>query len=250
MKNLFKPTCLPWFTLGAGGVGLLLRLWLYAGKDEKGLLPEGHPASTLIFILTGLVLAGLFLLVRSLRPVNRYSRLFPAGLKRAVGCVCGGAGILAVSVFVLLDMNGLLSALTAMLGVMAAASLGYIGYLRLQGRRPGLLLQALLAAFFILYTVDQSRSWGSEPQLQEYFFAFLACIFLMIHAYDLAVVTSQKSSRRRLVFFNQAALYCSILSLNGPQWPFYLGMALWLTLDLCSLSRKRSLSAPPPEEAV
>ena len=250
MKKLQNPGILPWFTLAAGGVGLILRFWLYAAKDDKGLLPANHVASTLIFLLTALVLAVLFLLVRPLRPVSRYSRLFPAGSQRTAGCVAGAAGILAAVISHIGKLAGVLDVLILLLGIAAAASLGYTAYLRLRGSRPGLTVQGVLTVFFMLYTVGQCRSWGAEPQLQEYIFPFLACVFLMLYAYYLAAAAAHRGNRRWMVFFSQAALYCCILSLNGADWPFCLGMALWLTLDLCSVRCKRSPNALPPEEAV
>ena len=62
MKKLMKPAFLPIFTLAAGVLGLALRAWLFfGGTDQKGLLVSSHPANALIFILTALVLAVLFI---------------------------------------------------------------------------------------------------------------------------------------------------------------------------------------------
>ena len=46
MKHPFRFSILPYFTLGAGGIGLILRLWLFSATDAKGLLPASHPADT------------------------------------------------------------------------------------------------------------------------------------------------------------------------------------------------------------
>lgn len=52
MKRLLAPTLLPWLTLAAGALGLLLRIWLYStGIDETGLLVSGHPAEIFIWLL-------------------------------------------------------------------------------------------------------------------------------------------------------------------------------------------------------
>ena len=40
MKHPFHCNILPYFTMGAGGLGLALRLWLFSAVDEKGLLPK------------------------------------------------------------------------------------------------------------------------------------------------------------------------------------------------------------------
>ena len=64
MKHPFRSHILPFFTVGAGGLGFALRLWLYAGIDEKGLLPVGHPADYLLFLLSALTIGILFLATR------------------------------------------------------------------------------------------------------------------------------------------------------------------------------------------
>lgn len=248
MKNLLKPGILPWFTLGAGGLGVALRLWLYANIDEKGLLPVGHPADALTYILTALVFAVLFLCVRQLRPMTKYARLFPAGIGRAVGCAAGAVGILCAGLFQFLNGAGLLGLLTVGIGVAAEACLGYTAFLRLKGRRPSFLLHAVPTVFVMLYTVCQCRGWGSEPEVQTYFFPLLACIGLMLTGYYLAVLDTRRGSRQWLVFFNQAALYCCCLSLTEENCLFYLGMAVWLALDLCSVEVRHTPAALLPEE--
>lgn len=249
MKNLFRPHILPWFTLGAGGVGLALRIWLYANVDEKGLLPTNHPAALLIYILTALVFIVLFLSVRQLRPMTKYARLFPAGIGRAVGCAAGAAGILSAALFRFFNGAGVLGILTVVIGAAAAISLAYTAFLRLKGRRPFFLLHAVLTVFLMLYTVCQCQIWGSEPEVQAYFFPLLACIALMLTGYYLSVLDTRRGSRQWLVFFDQAALFCCCLSLNGENRLFYLGMAVWLTLDLCSVEVRPAPIARPPEEA-
>jgi hypothetical protein len=235
MKNMVRPNILPWFTLGCGGLGLALRLWLYSNMDEKGLLPAGHPAQALLFILTALTLAVIFLCVRELKPVDKYIGLFPAGIGRALGCAAGALGVVAGAVFELGSDVGLLGIPVFVTGILAAISLGLTAFYRLQGKRPSFLLHTALTVFFMLYTVARCRTWSAEPQLQEYVFALFACVCLMLTGYYLSVADTRKSGRRWLVFSNQAALFFCCLSLNGENRLFYLGMLLWLALDLCSV---------------
>ena len=249
MKNIVRPNILPWFTLGAGGLGLALRFWLYASKDEKGLLPVRHPSDVLIFLLTALVAVVLFVCVRQLRPMAKYARLFPAGIGRAVGCAAGAAGVLCGTIFRYFNSTGMLRLLTCAVGAVAAISLGYTAFLRLKGRRPSFLLHGIFTVFLMLYTVCQCQYWGSEPEVQAFLFPLLACIALMLTGYYLSVLDTRKGSRQWLVFFDQAALYCCCLSLNGENSLFYLGMAIWLTLDLCSVEVRHTPAAPPSEEA-
>ena len=243
MKKLFKPNILPWFTLGAGGLGLMLRIWFFAGIDEKGLLPAKHPAIPLTFLLMALVLAVVFLCARQLPPVSKYSRLFPPGIGRAAGCAAAAAGILYGGIYYL-NRSGGLGIATFAISVMAAASMGFLAFLRLKGSRPPFILHTLLTLFLMLFLICCCRIWGSEPQVQAYIFPLFACVFLMLTAYHKTVVDVRKTSRQWLVFSSQAALFFCCLSLCGNNRFFYLTMIVWLVLDLCSVNKGRQ-----PEEA-
>ena len=71
MKHPFRSHILPLFTMGAGGLGFALRLWLFSATDEKGLLPAGHWADAALYLLTALVLGILFLATRQLSGILR-----------------------------------------------------------------------------------------------------------------------------------------------------------------------------------
>ena len=61
MKRVFRFPIYPRLPLGAGFLGLLLRIWLFAtGLDEKNLLSVTHPAHILILVLTVAVVVLLF----------------------------------------------------------------------------------------------------------------------------------------------------------------------------------------------
>ena len=239
MKNFFKSTLLPWFTLGAGGIGLALRIWLFSAVDDKGLLPAGHFADIATFVLTAAVMVVLFLCVQPLSPVGKYSKLFPGSLYRTIGCGLGALGILFAAVTALSSQAGILCVAAFVAGLLAAAALGYVALCRFKGIRPSFVSHAVITVFLMLYTVSQCRVWGSEPQMQHYCFQLLGCIFLMLTGYHHTVLDSQKGSRRWFVFFSQAALFCCCLCFSGENRLFYMGMAAWQALDLCSLQVKR-----------
>lgn len=243
MKNFLKPNILPWFTMGAGGLGLVLQGWYKAGIDAKGLLPVSHPAMALSLCLTALVLAVLCFAVRTLNPVAKYSRLFPASAARAVGCLAAAVGILLSGIGYLKNGGGLGIA-TLVSGIAAAVAMVFLAFLRLKGGRPSVVLHALLTVFFMLFTVNNCRLWGAEPQTAEYLFPLFACVFLMLSGYRMTELDVQKGSRRWLVFSNQAALFFCCLSLSGTNRLFYLSMIVYLALDLCSVRTGR-----PAEEA-
>jgi hypothetical protein len=78
MKKYLQPKYVPPLALGGGVLGFFLRLWLFStGVDEKGLLRQEHPAAAMVFLLTGLVLLGLYLCLRPLTGQGAYRRIFP-----------------------------------------------------------------------------------------------------------------------------------------------------------------------------
>ena len=236
MKKLNNPTFLPSFTLLCGILGLALRVWLFFdGMDEKGLLSASHPAHILTFVLTALVLAVIFVLVRPLNAVDRYQQLFPSAVFPAIGCVIAAAGIIWVN---FRDMHQRLDRITIIsliLGLLAVISLLILAYCRSKRIRPSCYYHAIIAVYLMFHLISQYRLWSSEPQLQIYFFPLLASVFLMLSAYHSAVLDARKNGRRWFVLCNQAALYCCCLSLWGDNWPFYLAMGVWVVSGICTL---------------
>lgn len=232
---MLKPKNLPWIILVTGLTGLALRLWYFAATDAKGLLPAAHPAGILCFVLSALAVGAAFLCVRPLRPVANHTQLFPASVFRCIGCFAGAAGLLYAAVTEFFSGGGALPLITATIGLIATGCLGIVGLFRLKSLRPSFLFHSAITVFIMLYTVCQCRYWSSEPQMQVFFFPLLASVLLMLTGYYHAVLDLQKGSRRWFVFSNQSALFFCLLSLNDRNWPFYLCMALWLLLDLCSL---------------
>lgn len=247
MKNL-KNYILPLSVLAAGVVGFLLQLILFTlGMDDKGLLIAHHPAGIASFILFALVIGALFWFIRPLHPITKYSRLFPASILSGVGCALGAVGIL-VTVFRLIAANrGLLNIVVLVLGILAAAAFGFLAYHRITGKQPTFVLQLAVTVFLMLYLITQYQAWSAEPQLQQYFFCFLAVVFLMLTAYHGTLLDARKSGRRWYVFCNQAAVFCCCMSLTGKNWPFYLTMAFWAATNLCSLQVKKARPAHTEE---
>ena len=248
MKKIADPKNLPLFTLSAGIVGLLLRLWLFtSGIDSKNLLITSHPANALVFILTAIVIVVLFLGVRPLSAVGRYRQLFPASSLGAGGCLAAAVGILVTNIRAVLSLQDTITVIVLVLGILASASLVALAVCRQKGKQPHFLLHTAVTVYLMLHLVAQYRHWSPEPQLQTYFFQLLACVFLMLTAYHSTVLDVQKGSRRWFVFFNQAALYCCLLSIAGENWLFYLTMAVWTFTGICSLQVKKASPAEPEE---
>ena len=236
MKNILNPSVLPVFTPIAGAVGLALRAWLVlAGTDEKGLLVTTHPAHILVFVLTALVLAVVFLCVQPLGPVKRYPELFPNGVISGAGCIAAAVGILWVSLRERSLRSDSVTTVCLVLGILAAVCLVLVAICRIRQNRPAFWFHGVITLFLMLHLISQYRLWSSEPQLQVYFFPLLSSVFLMLTAYYSAVLDAKKSSRRWFVFCNQSALFFCCVSVWSESWLFYLTMAFWMFTGLCSL---------------
>lgn len=250
MKFPLKPYSLPFFTLSMGGIGLALHSWLFTGGlDEKGLLETGHIAGVLLFVLSAVVLALLFLTIRILRPVRRYCRLFPASVINAIGCALGAATLLYTSIAGFRSGADIFSRLLLPLGVAAAIALAYIAVCRYQGRMPLFYLSCIPTVYMMLRLVSVCRVWGAEPQLLQFFFPLMASVFLLLTCYQYSALIVQAGSCSVFLFYNQAALFFCCISLNTQWRIFFLGMAAWMAADMCTLHQPRK-RIPPEEKQV
>ena len=90
MKFSVKPQLLKFLVLGMGGLGLALRILLYAtGMDEKGLLVEGHWARTGIWLLTAVAALTIVLFTRPIEGPVDHRDCYPVS-------IAGGLGALAI----------------------------------------------------------------------------------------------------------------------------------------------------------
>ncbi len=223
----------PWFSLLTGLLGLALRWWLLSTSDDKGLLQENHFAGILCFILLAVTLAFTFLQVRKSAPSKAYRKLFPASPVAAAGIAVGAIGM-GLSSFTI-GNSGLFRIFLPALGALCTVSLLFAAYCRLKGLRPSYLLYCAAVVYLILRALVCCRAWGSESQLQIYFFPLVGSLFLLIACFYRAELTAMLGDYRRYVFFAQAALFCLLLSLPGKDWVFRLSASIWLAADFCVL---------------
>ena len=234
MKLALKPQHLPVFSLCAGAIGFALYTWLFTtGTDEKGLLVTAHPAGTLLFLLSAVTLAVLFLSLRSLPPISKYTRLFPASVLSAIGCVLGAATLLYTSISEVPSATDIFNCLLLPMGIVAAIALLYIAYCRYRGFRPQFFLTCAPMVYMMFQLVCLCRLWGTEPQLLQYFFPLMACVFLLLTCYQRSALVLSCGSHRQFLIFNQAALFFCCLSAATPMRIFFLGMAIWMVADSC-----------------
>ena len=241
MTQLLKKYILPFATLAAGAVGLLLRCWLFAAGQE-GLLPENHIAGILLMLLLAAVLVFCFRTVKKADVSAGYAKLFPKSTLAGVGIALGAEGMGCAGFAV--EAMGALGLLLPVLSVLGCGALLMGAYCRARGMKPHCFLYGIFAIYLIVYALAKCRAWGAEPQLQVYFFPLLAILFLLMAAYYRAELASRTGNCRRYVFFAQAALFCCCVSLKGEDWLFCLSGAVWVATDFCRLSSRREMELP------
>jgi hypothetical protein len=213
---------------------------LLDSADPDGMLPQNHPAEALSFILLAVTLGLCFFLIRRIRVDTEYARLFPASRAAAMGSILGAVGMGCAAFFA--ENTGLLFLPVIIFGAISTICLGVAAYLRLHEIRPNCLLHCLPAAYIMFRTITFCRIWGTEPQLQLYFFELLAAAFLLLACYYRAELDVKDTSCKKYLFFSQTALFCCCLCLPGEDRLFYLSALIWLIADRCVLS-------PSPQEA-
>lgn len=214
------------FVLIAGVLGYLLRLWLYGAMDSSHLLPEFHIASILLLLLTVAVLAALCILAKSFPAPESYRSCFPAGILCAAGCIFGAAGILLSALPRTLNVP---SVICGILGLCAAGSMVLMSLCRFRGKKPDMLLPALVTVYLLIHLIGQSRAWGSIPQMQQYLPPMLSSLFLMLTAYYQTELTLHRRHAGRFLLCSGASLFFCLISVNVDL--FYLPMALWTALE-------------------
>lgn len=240
MKHLFRLSYLPFFTAGAGIFGFILRLWLFAAIDEKGLLPARHIACTLLYLLSALVLAVAFLSTRksSAIPFPRKTMRIPHALAYAFTGI-----MMLITFFQGVTLSAVSLAKLATLVCACSAILSLITAFLIWTGKPVIYpFPALFTVSLILITVALCQVWGAEPQLQIYFFPLLASVFSILTAYQATTLAAGQPKRRLLAFFSQSALFFCCLSLNTYQWPLYLGLAFWAAAQVIPCYRYKKES--------
>ena len=235
-KFLRSPLFLPSGTLLAGLLGALLRLWLQSANTESGHFSNSHIANWLLF---GLVIAVFVLLVIgtwNLTEASKYSFNYPPSLLRCIGCVAGALALLVFNFSKLLTGGDLLSMITAVLGVLSAAVLGFIAFCRAQGKHPNFLLHCLIIVHFLLQLICYYRVWSGEPQMQTYVFPLLSTVFLMLSVYHSAMFDGNFGNRQAHTLLHLMTVFlCCIACVSDFHPLIFLGYGFWMLTDLCNL---------------
>lgn len=234
MKRTIKPNSLKYLILGAGGLGLALRVALYAtGIDGRGLLEAGHWAHIALWTLT-VVTTGIILLsaVRFEDP-SEHASCYPVSFAGAIGAFAAMAGIGLTTLREFSEFSSRLHLIVWVLGLASTAAMGLIGVCRLRGKTPHFLLHTAICIYFALRVVSQYQRWSSDPQLQDYCFYLIAYVALMLTAYHHAAFDTDLGHHKHLWFFSLSAVYLCCVSLSGNMDTVLLfGCGLWAFTNL------------------
>ena len=252
MKKFLQPRSLPWLTVIFGSLMLLCRLWLQtAGIDEKGLFVTGHIADTLSYLLLAGGVLGIWLCVRFMGGDGKTADTFPASPLRALGCAAGAAGILFSGILNVPQQLDAVWCLNLLAGCIAAVCLLADIPNCIKGHPSNYLLHSGVTVFFLFHLVSCYRTWSSEPQLQLFFFPLLACVCLLIFAYQRTCLDAGAGSRKHYMFFNQLALLCCLASVTAQNGLSYLFMAAWTATNFCRPSNEDPTGKMPlPADVV
>lgn len=219
----------PVLTLGLGGIGLALRFWLYANRDELNLLPAGHISSYLTLALTVLTLVLIFITAR--RYDSNTAICPPSPVFSGLGNIFFAIGIILCSLSEYMGQpNGLPRAILP-IGIVTGIALITSAILRFLNKPEPFAPYCIVTVYLVLHAISQCRAWGSEPQLNSYCFHLLCAICLMLTGYHRTAQTIQKSNYRYYLLFSQAAVFFCCLVLNAHNRLFYMAALLWLILD-------------------
>ena len=259
MKQWIPTRYIAWLALGFGLVGLMLMSAMYTlCVDDRGLLIRGNPfylAALGVTALTALVLA---LAVWPLGGSNVYGYNFWPSISAALGAILAAASILVTVLDPARYPQDRLTLLWRISGYLAAAGLVAAGVCRWRGKQPFFLMYAAVCLFFALHLGNQYRVWSGNPQMPDYSFQLLACIFVMLFAYYQTAFAVGSGKRRAQLFTGLMGfcLCCTAMAKTETLW-LYPGCALWMLADRCTMSppkRRHGEQKPhgtqPPEEVA
>lgn len=234
---------------GVTGLGLwcmsLQNRILGTGFDEKGLLIGSNPELWLIWIVTGLYLAGALVFSLLLGEGTDCRTLFPA-------CFFSGtASVVAGLVMLFSGINTMIPGHMIQAGCWSVAGCAMVagGVCRLRGRKPLWWADMLIFGCYVTCLVLSYREWNTDPLIQAFAFHLLAMLVLMMFAMHRGRCAEGYPDRRKMVFFGLAGLYLSLVAIPGAETAgFYFASAVWCAGGMCELD-KQAPAAPGEAQA-
>ena len=240
---------LNWLRLGVmvlSLMGFALRSAVYAvGVDEKNLIIAGHPLKIALWLVTALSVGLVLFAVRKGETSGYYEVYFRPSLMAGVGQILCAAGIALTVLLNVPLLPGLVGQLWRIAGILSASLLLWAAFSRVMGKKPFFLCHMVVSIFFALHLVVHYQLWCSNPQLQDYVFAFLGTIGLMFCGYFHAAFEAGRGNPRAVLAVGLITGYLCVVSLANTEYLYlYLGGALWAYTSLCS----RRLKAGEPDD--
>lgn len=227
-----------------GFVCVLLRLGLYALEEPSGLLPRSHPFHIATLLIALVTVTAVVRFVLPLKEAGEYAPNFPADRLASTGSCFAALWMLPAAFTIGEQAADKLGLVCMALAFATIPCLLCIGIFRFTGRRPYFLIHGLLCLFFAVHIICRYQDWSSNPQIADYLFGLLACVFLTLTAYYRAGFDLDAGKRRKLLLAGLLAGFFCICSLAGEgEKRFYLSGALWALTDLCAIH-----PAPTQEE--
>lgn len=245
MKKNRNPDILPLGIVLLSAAGHALRSGLYAvALDEKNLLLRNHPLSICLWVCTAAAVALSLAAAAQGYRIKQYAANFSGSLLSALGHILAGSGILLTVLLEPAPILGPLSTVWKVSGMLSCAGLYWAAFSRTRGERPFFGTYALASLFFAIHLVSNYRQWCSDPQLQNYVFAFLASMMLMVFAYDQTAfcVDSGSGFRQRLTGLLAAYFCLCAMAVQGSLW-MYGGCALWAITGLSRIRPRKEKKA-------
>ncbi len=243
MKNRNKGSFLPLAVLPAGAAAMLLRRQLYmTAVDVKGLLVRGTLPGILLTALSAAVFCLVFLAVKKDKGSSLYEDNYSADIPAGLGHVAAAAGIFLLTRGS--GISGYLGQLWRVLGLAAPVCLVLAGIFRILGKKPFFLLHVIPCVFLMIQLVGSYRQWSSNPQMQDYLFALLASLALMLFAHYTAAFEAGLGNRKMVLGSGLLAVYLCLAELGCTEHPaMYFGGAFWALTGMCAVT------LPPEGEA-
>lgn len=237
MKKYGKRMGLPGSMLLFGIVAMLLRRQLYlTAVDIKGLLPCYSLMEALLLLLTAAAACILFLVLRKDRGSNRFEDNYSASIPGALGHVAAATGIFMMVRWSVPGLAGYLGSVWQLLGYVAPVCLIAAGISRSLGKKPFFLLHVIPCLFLLVHVVSCYQTWSSNPQMQDYLFALLANLALILFAHHTAAFEAGLGNRKMVLGAGMAAVYLCLAELGWTEQPnLYFGGMLWALTGVCNM---------------
>lgn len=247
MKSTIKQ--LPLLCAGLGILTAVLRLVQASfGTDNKGLLILWHPLDLLVWAVTAVIVILVVLTVRTLDGSDLYADNFGPATPAAIGCTALMGGI-AAAVSVAPNIFIRLEVIRMYLGLLALPALLWVGVCRIRGRQPFFLLHGVVCLYLVIHTVSHYQGWCARPLMQSFFFPMAASIFLTLFAYyQTAFDVGLGNRRMQLGAGLLGSFFCLAAAAGGEDLMLYLGGAIWMLTNLCSLTPVPKQETPSGEK--